>query len=151
MTLRTLSMCLRTKVFLKKGTSSKADPGIYLVCGLQYSSSGLPLTIILGNGIVNADGELWRVQRKAGLNFLSNANLKVLTEVALPLYLKQSIRHLRGAGNGSVTDVQAVFHELTTQLMGRMAYDVRNGHRKGSFMIMLPILLIGNFVGGNAP
>ncbi|KAH8684443.1 cytochrome P450, partial [Tricladium varicosporioides] len=83
---------------------------------------------LFGNGIVNADGELWKVQRKAGLNFLSNANLKVLTEVALPLYLMQSIRHLRSTGGDSVTDLQAVFHELTTQLMGRMAYDVEMHH-----------------------
>ncbi|KAF4635538.1 hypothetical protein G7Y89_g2556 [Cudoniella acicularis] len=83
---------------------------------------------LFGNGIINADGELWRVQRKAGLNFLSNANLKVLTETALPRYLEANIQTLRDYKEGSIIDLQAVFHELTTQLMGRMAYDMEMHH-----------------------
>lgn len=81
---------------------------------------------VLGNGIINADGDLWKVQRKAGLNFLNVANLKVLTEVALPAYLEQTLKPLSLASNrGEIIDLEAVFHELTTKLMGRMAYDVR--------------------------
>lgn len=78
-----------------------------------------------GHGIVNADGELWRVQRKAGLSFLNNKNLQVLTNVALPQYLSRSIRHLKAqsAANHQV-DLQGIFHEITSQLMGRMAYNV---------------------------
>lgn len=78
-----------------------------------------------GNGIINADGELWKVQRKAGLHFLNNANLKVLTDVALPAYLNETVKSLQEDGQGSVVDLEEVLHELTTQLMGRMAYDVR--------------------------
>lgn len=89
-------------------------------CGCVYLADDI------GNGIINADGDLWKVQRKAGLNFLNNSNLKVLTEVALPQYLNESIASLRAVPDESIVDLQAVFHELTTQLMGRMAYDVSN-------------------------
>ncbi|KAF7925044.1 uncharacterized protein EAE98_007132 [Botrytis deweyae] len=79
---------------------------------------------LFGNGIINADGDLWKVQRKAGLNFLNASNLKVLTDVALPKYLEETLAQLRNAGNGRTIDLEAVFHELTTKLMGRMAYDM---------------------------
>lgn len=79
---------------------------------------------MVGNGIINADGELWKVQRKAGLNFLNNANLKILTDVALPAYLDETVKGLSKTEQGSVIDLEDVLHELTTQLMGRMAYGV---------------------------
>lgn len=79
---------------------------------------------LFGNGIINADGELWKVQRKAGLNFLNVANMKVLTDVALPKYLGESMAQLKLVSDGKIVDLEAVFHELTTKLMGRMAYDV---------------------------
>ncbi|CZT45857.1 related to cytochrome P450 (CYP94A1) [Rhynchosporium secalis] len=77
---------------------------------------------LFGNGIINADGELWKVQRKAGLHFLNNANLRVLTDVALPAYLEETVKGLSEVGPGSVVDLEEVLHELTTQLIGRMAY-----------------------------
>jgi hypothetical protein len=58
------------------------------------------------------------------LHFLSASNLKVLTDLALPVYLKENIKVLEDLPDGSVIDLEAIFHELTTQLMGRMAYDV---------------------------
>ncbi|KAL2109186.1 hypothetical protein VUR80DRAFT_2840 [Thermomyces stellatus] len=76
---------------------------------------------LFGHGIINVDGDAWKRQRKAGLAFLSNANLRVLTEVALPRYLAESVEALRRAG-GRQVDMQAVFHEITTRLMGQMAY-----------------------------
>jgi len=79
---------------------------------------------MIGNGIINADGELWKVQRKAGLHFLSTSNLRVLTDVALPKYLTESVQVLKDSIGNSVVDLEEIFHELTTQLMGRMAYDV---------------------------
>ncbi|KAF7890769.1 uncharacterized protein EAF01_010578 [Botrytis porri] len=79
---------------------------------------------LFGNGIINADGDLWKVQRKAGLNFLNASNLKVLTDVALPKYLEETLAQLGIVGNGKTIDLEAVFHELTTKLMGRMAYDM---------------------------
>ncbi|KAI1490318.1 cytochrome P450 [Biscogniauxia mediterranea] len=80
---------------------------------------------LFGYGIINADGELWKIQRKAGLNFLNTSNLRVLTDVALPRYLGQSIDLLKKHScDGSVVDLQTVFHEITSQLMGKMAYDM---------------------------
>lgn len=76
---------------------------------------------LFGHGIINVDGDAWKRQRKAGLAFLSNANLRVLTEVALPRYLGESVEALRGVG-GREVDMQGVFHEITTRLMGEMAY-----------------------------
>ncbi|KAK6599010.1 cytochrome P450 [Botrytis cinerea] len=84
---------------------------------------------LFGNGIINADGDLWKVQRKAGLNFLNASNLKVLTDVALPKYLEDTLAQLRIVGDCKTINLEAVFHELTTKLMGRMAYnmDMRSG------------------------
>ncbi|KAF4781289.1 cytochrome P450 [Colletotrichum scovillei] len=79
---------------------------------------------LFGNGIINVDGELWKVQRKAGLNFLNTSNLRVLTDVALPQYLSQSVAYLGSQSGNDVVDLQAVFHEITTQLMGKMAYNM---------------------------
>lgn len=80
---------------------------------------------LFGGGIINSDGELWKVQRKAGLSFLNNANLQVLTDVALPKYLGQSVDVLKRQGDeGGVVDLQLVFHEITSQLMGKMAYNM---------------------------
>ncbi|QSZ35937.1 hypothetical protein DSL72_007059 [Monilinia vaccinii-corymbosi] len=84
---------------------------------------------LFGNGIINADGGLWKVQRKAGLQFLNVANLKALTDVALRDYLEETLAQLKLARGGEIVDLEAVFHDLTTKLMGRMAYnmDMRSG------------------------
>ncbi|KAI1440885.1 cytochrome P450 [Annulohypoxylon stygium] len=80
---------------------------------------------LFGYGIINVDGELWKAQRKAGLAFLNASNLRVLTEIALPRYLGHAVDHLRTqARAGTVVDLQNVFHEITSQLMGKMAYDM---------------------------
>ncbi|KAI1777358.1 cytochrome P450 [Hypoxylon cercidicola] len=80
---------------------------------------------LFGNGIINVDGELWKAQRKAGLAFLNASNLRVLTDVALPRYLGQAVKHLdSNIHDGNVVDLQIVFHEITSQLMGKMAYDM---------------------------
>ena len=76
---------------------------------------------LFGHGIINVDGDAWKRQRKAGLAFLSSANLRVLTEVALPGYLGKSVEALREK-EGEELDMQGVFHEITTRLMGEMAY-----------------------------
>ncbi|KAI0966155.1 cytochrome P450 [Xylaria arbuscula] len=80
---------------------------------------------LFGNGIINADGELWKAQRKAGSHFLSVSNLRVLTDVALPRYLSRSVHDVESRlENGEIIDMQLVFHEITSLLMGRMAYDM---------------------------
>ncbi|KAI5866314.1 cytochrome P450 [Durotheca rogersii] len=80
---------------------------------------------LFGAGIINVDGELWKAQRRVGLAFLSASNLRVLTHVALPRYRDRATRRLSAhARAGSVADLQSVFHEITSQLMGKMAYDM---------------------------
>ncbi|CAK7266093.1 hypothetical protein SEPCBS57363_001921 [Sporothrix epigloea] len=87
---------------------------------------------LFGHGIVNADGEVWRTQRKAGSSFLNTANIRVLTDIALPQYLKDTLAHLRKQAVTNfdrdeamtTVDLQAVFHELTSCIMGRMAYNM---------------------------
>ncbi|MCJ1251692.1 hypothetical protein MMC30_008927, partial [Trapelia coarctata] len=80
---------------------------------------------LFGNGIINADGELWRIQRKAGLRFFSNANLKTFINDIVPPLLADTKRDLDDASrNGAVVDLQDVLLELTTRLMGKMAYDM---------------------------
>ncbi|KAI0875819.1 cytochrome P450 [Hypoxylon argillaceum] len=80
---------------------------------------------LFGNGIINADGELWKAQRKAGTHFLNSSNLRVLTDVALPRYLTRSVENLRArVKSDEVVDLQFVFHEITSLLMGKMAYDM---------------------------
>ncbi|KAL8986075.1 MAG: hypothetical protein Q9177_004267, partial [Variospora cf. flavescens] len=79
----------------------------------------------IGNGIINADGDLWRIQRKAGLRFFSNANLKIFLDEALPPILDDTETFLDAAVNSEETvDMQQVFLELTTRLMGKVAYDM---------------------------
>ncbi|OTA91869.1 hypothetical protein M434DRAFT_12745 [Hypoxylon sp. CO27-5] len=100
-------------VFKNEGVFSKGD----LFKRLSWD--------LFGNGIINVDGELWRAQRKAGLAFLNASNLRVLTDIALPKYLSLSVNHLQAqAHEGSVVDLQNVFHEITSQLMGKMAYNM---------------------------
>ncbi|GAW21909.1 hypothetical protein ANO14919_114360 [Xylariales sp. No.14919] len=80
---------------------------------------------LFGDGIINADGELWKAQRKAGSHFLNTSNLRVLTDVALPRYLNRSIENLgERAKNGEIVDLQLAFHDITSLLMGKMAYDM---------------------------
>lgn len=90
---------------------------------------------LFGDGIINADGELWKAQRKAGSHFLNAFNLRVLTDVALPRYLARSVKHLRTrAENGDIVDLQLVFHEITSLLMGKMAYDMEM-HADNNFTV----------------
>ncbi|KAK4217207.1 cytochrome P450 [Rhypophila decipiens] len=79
---------------------------------------------LFGNGIINADGDMWKTQRKAGLGFLNTANLRVLTDIALPQYLFQSVKYLEAKADGQKVDLQHVFHEITTKLMAKMAYNM---------------------------
>ena len=79
-----------------------------------------------GNGILNADGELWRIQRKAGLRFFSNSNLQKFIDNILPRLLDDLGECLNAAAeSGAVLDLQGEFLVLTTRLMGEIAYDVR--------------------------
>lgn len=96
----------------------------------RYDDYSAPRTLLLtnnfkGNGIINADGELWKIQRKAGLRFFNNANLKTFIDEILPPVLADTERTLEEAAQeSSLVDLQSILLELTTRLMGNMAYDV---------------------------
>lgn len=79
---------------------------------------------LFGDGILNADGELWRRQRRAGAQLLSAANLAVLADEVLPGLLGQAARTLGAAAeSGEAVDLDGgVVQELTTRLMGRTVY-----------------------------
>lgn len=121
------------KTSLSKALSSVQGRGIFSVCNrpTHLCPSTTPVlahicNIEVGNGIINADGDLWKLQRKAGLPFFSNANLKVFVNEVLPPYLKDTEKRLEEAASSSdPVDMQDVFLELTTRLMGKMAYNVR--------------------------
>lgn len=111
-------------------TSSSQDHGIFLVriCLTVKRHLFLFISIsadlISGYGIINADGDLWKAQRKAGLHFLNTPNLKILTDVALPHHLSTTIEDLQTKESDQIVDLEHIFLELTTQLMGQMAYGV---------------------------
>ncbi|KAK6383395.1 hypothetical protein LTS17_002687 [Exophiala oligosperma] len=84
------------------------------------------LCMYTGYGIINATGDLWRAQRKAGLKFFSGANLDALVEHVLPeVYNDMTKKQLsQAAKDGTVVDLQQIFHDLTTTVVGHMAYDM---------------------------
>ncbi len=55
---------------------------------------------------------------------MNKSNLKVFTDVVLPSYLDSAVAEMRLKPGRDVVDLECIFLELTTQLMGRMAYDV---------------------------
>ena len=96
----------------------------------------LRLLTPIGNGIINATGELWRVQRKAGLKFFGGASLDTLVEDVLP----EAYSHLRSklleyAESGEQIDLQQHFLDLTTNIVGQIAYDA--SHFRQSFSCVL--------------
>lgn len=81
---------------------------------------------LFGNGIINASGELWKAQRKAGLKFFSGSNLDAMVELILPeAYSRMHTRLSKLAKDGTVVDMQSIFLDFTSFIMGHMAYDVR--------------------------
>ena len=109
---------------LSAGRSS-AGFAVYLSKNFAKNSGFAP-----GNGIINADGDLWKIQRKAGLRFFSNANLKIFIDETLPPLLEDTEKQLNAAAEShEVVDLQDILLELTTRLMGKMAYDVSTYYR----------------------
>ena len=103
-----------------------------------FSCNALLSDFLSGNGIINADGALWKVQRKAGLRFFSNSNLKLFIDETLPPILQDTKRVLDEAAlSHSQIDLQSVLLEMTTRLMGKIAYDVR--FTSLAFSIYIPI------------
>ena len=91
-----------------------------------------------GNGIINASGDLWKAQRKAGLKFFSGNNLEIMVDEVLPeAYSRIRQRLLEHADNGTVVDMQLIFLDFTSFIMGHMAYDVRSRSEAHQFGILM--------------
>lgn len=89
-----------------------------------------------GNGIINADGELWKTQRKAGLKFFTGANLDTLIEDVLPsTYTQTRSTLLQYAKSGQHLDLEATLLDLTTAVVGCIAYDVSLSQTVGSLSL----------------
>jgi hypothetical protein len=85
----------------------------------------LPWLIAVGYGIINANGDLWKAQRKAGLKFFSGTNLDSMIEDVLPdAYIKMKAQLVPATKSGGQLDLQKLFLDLTTNVVGVMAYDV---------------------------
>lgn len=79
---------------------------------------------LFGHGILNVDGNLWKQQRKAGTQFFNTSTLRNLTHRDLPKLLQKTVSDLDPvAQDAAVVDLEQVIHEVTTQLMGNLAYD----------------------------
>ncbi|KAK5048364.1 hypothetical protein LTR84_006034 [Exophiala bonariae] len=83
---------------------------------------------LFGYGIINSTGDLWKAQRKAGLKFFGGATLDSMVEDVLPeVYFSETglRRQLSQASDDhSIIDLQKLFLDLTTTVVGYMAYDM---------------------------
>ncbi len=79
---------------------------------------------LFGHGIINADGDLWKMQRKAGLQFLNASNVKALSDVPLSRELDKAVKELKKRGPEVPVDLESLILNVTTTVMGRMAYDM---------------------------
>lgn len=80
---------------------------------------------LFGYGIINASGDLWKSQRKAGLKFFSGNNIEVMVEEILPeAYSRTKAQLLMHAEAGTPVDMQSAFLDFTSFVMGHMAYNV---------------------------
>ena len=116
-----------------KGNFSDQTHGTFSVFPL-YSLGKASCLLYAANGILNSDGELWRIQRKAGLRFFSNTNLKYFIDDVLPPLVEKLNDRLRAAAETDATiDLQGELLDLTTRLMGKIAYDVVSIQVWGNF------------------
>lgn len=81
--------------------------------------------MLAGLGIINASNDNWRAQRKIGLKFFSGKNLELMVEEILPeAYQRTQARLSKHAEDGTVVDMQSVFLDFTSFVMGHMAFDI---------------------------
>ncbi|KAK6344303.1 hypothetical protein TWF696_007943 [Orbilia brochopaga] len=86
---------------------------------------------LFGHGIINASGQLWKTQRKAGNKFFAGSHLQVLVDEVFPKYWEKARQELdEAADTGKVVDMEELFLEFTTRVMGRVAFgmDLSNSH-----------------------
>lgn len=79
---------------------------------------------MIGRGFLVADGETWKVQRKAGLIMFTQKNLQNSLEKCLEKQMEY-IKSFLKASEGTVLDLQEVFTDFTTRFWLQAAYGVR--------------------------
>ncbi|RVD83189.1 uncharacterized protein DFL_007588 [Arthrobotrys flagrans] len=83
------------------------------------------------HGIINASGQLWKTQRKAGNKFFAGSHLQVLVDEVFPKFWEKARAELdEAAETGKVVDMEELYLEFTTRVMGRVAFgmDLSNSH-----------------------
>ncbi|EPS44780.1 hypothetical protein H072_1233 [Dactylellina haptotyla CBS 200.50] len=83
------------------------------------------------HGIINASGQLWKTQRKAGNRFFAGSHLQVLVDEVFPKFWEKARDELNEAAEtGRVVDMEELYLEFTTRVMGRVAFgmDLSNSH-----------------------
>ncbi|EWC44262.1 hypothetical protein DRE_01088 [Drechslerella stenobrocha 248] len=86
---------------------------------------------LFGHGIINASGQLWKTQRKAGNKFFAGSHLQVLVDEVFPKYWEKAHQELEEAAEtGAIVDMEELYLEFTTRVMGRVAFgmDLSNSH-----------------------
>ncbi|KAJ3005736.1 hypothetical protein HKX48_000494 [Thoreauomyces humboldtii] len=80
---------------------------------------------LFGAGIINSDGTMWKIQRKAGAGFFSPRNVKRWVEEVFPRHMTR-VHHLfsRAADSGDQVDVQEVMLDFTLRVFLDIAYGV---------------------------
>ncbi|KAF3920421.1 hypothetical protein ABW20_dc0104141 [Dactylellina cionopaga] len=77
------------------------------------------------HGIINASGQLWKIQRKAGNKFFAGSHLQVLVDEVFPKFWERAEQELdEAADTGKVVDMEELYLEFTTRVMGRVAFGV---------------------------
>ena len=121
---RNLEFVLKNERYITKGEFFRRRSWD-LFGRMSYRSLKSVKLTLKGHGIINANGELWKAQRKAGLTFFSGTSLESFIQNVLPeAFVRTRTRLLECAQSSSQVDLQDVFLELTTKAVGRMAYNV---------------------------
>ncbi|KAJ3145294.1 hypothetical protein HDU89_007151, partial [Geranomyces variabilis] len=83
---------------------------------------------LFGNGIINSDGAMWKIQRKAGASFFSPRNIKRWVEEVFPLHMTRLHAVLaRAAAANVVVNVQELVLEFTLRVFLDIAYGITVG------------------------
>lgn len=119
---KTLEFVLKNEASITKGEFFKRRSWDLFGTFKRFTLTWLTAS---GYGIINANGDLWKAQRKAGLKFFSGTNLDSMIEDVLPdAYAKMKAQLVPAIKSGAQLDLQKLLLDLTTNVVGVMAYDV---------------------------
>ncbi|KAJ3161543.1 hypothetical protein HDU88_007276, partial [Geranomyces variabilis] len=95
---------------------------------LHRPLAGIAFRDLFGNGIINSDGAMWKIQRKAGASFFSPRNIKRWVEEVFPLHMTRLHAVLaRAAAANVVVNVQELVLEFTLRVFLDIAYGITVG------------------------